>query len=213
MQVQEEAKKGVVLWDRVVSISRTKESGEVVWKGNVGGGNIVRIVKRDHHGFYIRGTCSSAELLNANVTQWPSDVTEDGLTISLWLIDYSMGRNGTAKRKFQITFFDEYSSKQFFETYVSCLPPRQQRKGGKSFEDFVYPAANEDDDEDDDDGNSSDKEEEDGKKENSKDGTGGGVQDEEEEGRNKVFGFLFEGEENWGHSQNLFVPSYPHPSK
>ena len=88
---------GTLFFDRLEELYRTKEDGEVVERG--GRQNVVRVKRGTDGSCYLRVTCIMLEVLNARIQQWPSAVSEDGQSISLWLIDHSLGQQ--FKRKFQ----------------------------------------------------------------------------------------------------------------
>ncbi len=207
MQVDVES--NVLFWDRLEKLSRTKMDGEVVLKGSTTVPlNKVRIYRGERGGF-LTIHCVMQELVRANVREWPYSVSEDGLTVGLWLHDYSMERNGY-RRKFELTFFDEVATERFFDVFVNELPTHistgpsyYEMKGGYK-------------DGDSEDMDSSLEKEEDGSDSQSAKGGGASI---EENNRNKTregedneeddIKFLLELEGNWGESQNLFNPSRP----
>ena len=195
--------------------------GEVVDRGEVGGRNVLRLMRGQNGGAFLTVNCIMQELLSANATAWPSSVSDDGLTVSLWLTDFSSGRNGY-RRKFMLTFFDELSASRFFESFTLSLPRRAVH--GRSFQEMV-------EDEEDGFGAKDDKEEEDNNGEvdmhgevdeehgeTKNDGKGGGG-----DTRSKKQGAMgpdiisddfaailaMEKEMPWGKSQDLFNPQYP----
>ena len=213
MQVKEE--KGVVFWDRVVAITRKNSEGEVLQKGSVGGQNIVRIHEGERGGYFMTASCVMQQLLNAHITQWPSAVSEDGCTVTLWLFDYSLGRGGI-KREFKMSFFDEYACAKFFITYTSCLPNRARRRGGESFEALRYGYKGQGEEDSDDSEKNDGGDDDDGRDDGDDDGDEEEAEEEEnnieQEGRNikdKELERILALEENLGYSQNLFVPLSP----
>ncbi len=121
--MQQSSEKATKFWDRVPSIVRISSKGEELQKGSLGGLNVVRIQEGRGGRCFITAYCLMQQLCNANILQWPSEVSEDGLTINIWLFDFSLGRNGS-KRLFKITFFDEVAASKFFSTYTESLPGR-----------------------------------------------------------------------------------------
>ena len=117
MQVAKEDK--VVHWDWLDELKREKMNGEIVAKGSKGGFNVLQIFE-GNQGHFLRVVCKGQELLNANIHSWPARVSEDGLTIELWLFDNSLGRD-LYKRKFFLTFFEERAALLFFESYTNAL--------------------------------------------------------------------------------------------
>ena len=87
-----------VLWDRLHKLEREwEQDGKVVEKGSNEGENILRICEGER-GRFLRVDFSSTLLVNANIKQWPTDVSADGKKVTLWLIDFSYG--WLVKRKF-----------------------------------------------------------------------------------------------------------------
>lgn len=198
MQASKET--ATLFWDRVKELQRFKQDGEVVKKGSTDGTNIVRIQK-GKRGVFITAYCVMQQLLNANVTQWPSAVSEDGLEISIWLMDFSLGRNG-AKRLFKFIFFDEVAASRFFETFtdsLSCLSKKGltywQLRGDTSS------GASGDEDESTESTGTKDKNNENGAVDKQQEG---GEKEEEDN-----LAHILEMEENWGESQSLFHHMYP----
>ena len=207
MQVSKEVKKGVIHWDRIHELKRIKEDGEVVTKGSTEGDNVLRIrqpsVGRERH--FITVDCSSQKLLSANLTMWPSAVSDDGKTIDIWFHDFSLGRKGE-KRKFLITFYNAVSAETFFESYTQALLPGT-RIGGDYWELRID---SRDDEESEDEAAVRFEPSEDSNSE-------GGEEGEDEGGETNSPGDdavdeltrIMELEANWGHSQSLFNPVYP----
>ena len=119
MQFEKEI--GVEYFDRVVLVIREKDNGEMVQRGADNGRNIIRIRRSDSGRCWLSGHCAMQEILRAYILQWPSGISEDGCTITLWLIDTSLDRR-QYKRKFELTFFDETSCKKFFESFTTRIP-------------------------------------------------------------------------------------------
>lgn len=231
MQVDNE--KQVVFWDRLERLDRKKkEDGETVQRGSIGGSNILRIREGEKdRGYFLTVTCVMQQVLIANIAQWPSAVLDEGRSIKIWFFDHALGQDGN-KREFTLSFFDEYGAKKFFESYTSCLPKKQRKRGGKSFDALLHGATEgdragsgknggmkEEDDVgikasgekkegiDDGDGNSTGKkkrkrDEAEVERDNNKDG------DDDDEHQAKIQRIM-EMEDNWGESQSLFQPHYP----
>ena len=201
MQVSRE--EGVIFWDRIKELRRHKLRGEVVTKGSTEGRNILRIHKpsagRDKH--FITVDCVSQKLLNANLINWPSAVSDDGTTIEIWFFDFSLGRKGE-KRKFDLIFFDALSAERFFESFCEALPSPCEGVG--YWEMRINDSEDEESDEagrfgPDDDGSEGGKEEKGG----GVTATDSGDVAEDELAR------IIQMEENWGNSQQLFNPLDP----
>ena len=104
----------VIFWDRLDSLKRTKKDGEVVERGSINGLNIIRIHQgQEGQRNFITSCFVMQSLLCANIKNWPSSVLKDGLTISLWLEDFSLNRNGY-RCKFELTFFQQTSAELYF---------------------------------------------------------------------------------------------------
>lgn len=88
------------------------------------------------------------EVLNANARMWPSSVSDDGLTIEIWLDDFAMGRKGY-RRKFALTFFEVNFANAFFNVYTSYLP--NETPQGQGFYAMMGGGQDKSDDDDDDD--------------------------------------------------------------
>ena len=119
--MQFEKERDVEYFDRVVLLIREKDNGEMIQRGANNGRNIIRIRRSENGHCWLSGHCAMQEILRAYILQWPSGVSEDGCTISLWLIDTSLDRR-QYKRKFELTFFDETSCMKFFESFTSRIP-------------------------------------------------------------------------------------------
>lgn len=214
MQVAKET--NVVFWERLDGLFRYKEDGERVMRGGEGGMNVLRIFKRSSGGVeqgggsthFMRITCSYQEVLNCNIRSWPASVTEDGLTITLWLQDQSIGRN--FQRKFELKFLDEMGARNFFEAYTSALP--QAAAKGRSFVDMRNgdsaflekdSGSSDDSNEDDDETRSVDLFDRHRQEQENKNDKMADSKDIEN------LTNLFADEENWGHSQSLFNPMSP----
>ena len=50
-----------------------------------------------------------------------SSVSEDGLSICVWLDDFSTHQKGY-RRNFELKFFDENSAQRFFDSFTAALP-------------------------------------------------------------------------------------------
>lgn len=135
MEPKVELANGVVFVDRIPKLQRVKMDGKAVYKGSVGGGQNWLRIKKGERGYFLVSSCVSTQLLLANIYQWPSDVSADGHTITLWLIDHSQGRSAY-KRKYLVTFFDETACEKFFDVYTQCLP--DDAEAGPSFTDMLY---------------------------------------------------------------------------
>ena len=118
--MQTQVEMNVKFWDRLVSLNRTKKCGEVVPRGSVGGLNILRIHK-GQIGDFVTVKCIMQDVLAAIILQWPSAVSEDGCSLTLWLFDFSLGRNGSAKRQFDLTFSKAHPAKSFLILIRSAL--------------------------------------------------------------------------------------------
>lgn len=118
MNATSEVENDTVFWDRLRKMERVKESGAIVEKGSADGGNILRICEGER-GHYLNVRFSTTLLLNANIRQWPTDVSADGLTIGIWMMDYAQKR--IMKRKFLFTFFTESAAETFFKMYTDSL--------------------------------------------------------------------------------------------
>lgn len=213
MQASREGQ-AIQFWDRLVKMTRVRSTGEEVMKGGEHGVNVVRIQKGSNHRSFITVYCVMQQLLNANVLQWPSSVSEDGLEVSLWLMDYSLGRNG-AKRLFKLVFFDEAGASRFFDAFTEALPPGT--KNGQSYWKLRGGAQESDEESTTDDGGDDTFEEnsfvqgtadnpcvidDDGDEDDEAAELAG--DDEVEELKR-----ILEEEANVGESQNLFAPMYP----
>jgi len=210
--MQTQVEMDVKFWDRLVSLNRTKECGEIVPRGSVGGLNIVRIHK-GQSGDFVTVKCIMQDVLVANILQWPSAVSEDGCSLTLWLFDFSLGRDGSAKRQFDLTFFQSSSCKKFFDSYTQCL----KGMDGPSYDMLK------DGGKDEEDGSDKEDEAEDIVESTAGLALGGGQEDkdeddgcpplcdknEEEDEENEKRRMILELEENFGESQNLFAPQYP----
>ena len=118
--MQVAAEKNIVFWDRLKRLDRTKSSGEVVAKGSTSGLNIVRI-QQGEGGQFLTVHCIMQELLRANIRRWPSSVSEDGLSVCVWMDDFSTQQKGY-RRHFELRFFDENSAQRFFDSFTAALP-------------------------------------------------------------------------------------------
>jgi len=192
-------KPNTLFFDRLTSLRRTKANGEVVPRG--GSENALRII-RGKRGYFVRVTCIMQEVLSANITQWPSDVSEDGLTITLWLFDQALGRQPT-NRKFELTFLDEVGARRFFEALTEVALPEESRVG-RSYFDLRNGEEEEESDNEESDENGV---EEDRIVEvvESKSEEGGSVVGS----LDKDFEEILQMEQNWGNSQSLFDPLHP----
>ena len=196
----------VLFWDRLDKLSRTKVDGEVVLKGSTTIPlNKIRIWRGERGGF-LTIHCVMQELVRANIRSWPSSVSEDGLTVGLWLHDFSMERNGY-RRKFELSFFDGIAAERFFDVFVDELPTSVTR--GPSY--YEMKDGCEDNDEEDlDDSEAQEEEENDddcsSKSTEENDGNRVGEAEDNEEDKLK---FILELDDNWGESQSLFNPSHP----
>jgi len=208
MQVAIES--NVLFWDRLDKLSRTKMDGEVVLKGSTTIPLNKIWIWRGERGGFLTIHCVMQELVRANIRSWPSSVSEDGLTIGLWLHDFSMERNGY-RRRFGLTFFDGIAAERFFDVFVEELPSSVTR--GPSY--YEMKDGCEEDDEDDLD-TSEEQEQEDGCNDKSTEGASieekyneekGG--EEEDNGKENNLKFILELEDNWGESQSFFNPSHP----
>lgn len=191
-----------ILFDRLYSLKRTASNGEVVERGSAGGANEVKIIKREGGTNFIRVSCIMQDILLANVVHWPSGVSEDGRTITLWLEDYSRGRTNGYRRKFELTFFTEYAAELFFDVFVEELgnqdgqmPSYQELQNG----------VEEEEEEERTNGEEEEESEKDGKEESEKDGDDLGNEDDDNGQEQNIF----EIEQNMGESQSLFNPYYP----
>lgn len=208
MQVAVES--NVLFWDRLEKLSRTKMDGEVVLKGSTTIPlNKIRIWRGERGGF-ITIHCIMQELLRANIRSWPSSVSEDGLTVGLWLHDYSMERNGY-RRKFELSFFDGIAAERFFDVFVNELPTHITT--GPSYYEMKSDCKGTDSEDVD---NSEEEEEEDDCDCDSKSTEGASIEEydgnkggEEEDNEEDNLKFILELEDNWGESQSLFNPSNP----
>jgi len=220
--------KNLLFWDRLKQLSREKEDGEIVDKGDVNGKNVLRLMSGKNGGAFLTVNCIMQELLSANATAWPSSVSDDGLTVTLWLTDFLSGRDGY-RRKFMLTFFDELSASRFFESFTLSLPCRAAR--GRTYQEMiedeedadfeaVEEAGKENEEEERKIGEGEEKVEADqAHREAENDGEGGGGKDtgsEEEEATDPAdisddFAAMLamEQEMPWGQSQDFFHPQYP----
>ena len=205
---------GLVHWDRLVSLERVTKKGGVVLRGSTGGMNVVRI-HRGSNGLFITAHCIMQELLCANIRAWPSAVSEDGCTITLWLIDSSLGRQ-PYKRQFHLTFFHETSASLFFESFVSEL-----EEAGLSF-DVMKSGVDEEDESAETIDLLAEEEEHQAADKGNDDDEGGEQEVENDNGRGDGdetatqeeiddLNFLLrqEAEAPWGESQDLFNPIHP----
>ena len=119
--MQVAAEKNIVFWDRLKKLNRTKSSGEVVAKGSTAGLNVVRIRQGEGTGQFLTVHCIMQELLRANIKRWPSSVSEDGLSVCVWMDDFSTQQKGY-RRHFELNFFDENSAQRFFDSFTAALP-------------------------------------------------------------------------------------------
>ena len=223
--------KNLLFWDRLKQLSREKEDGEIVDKGDINGRNVLRLMSGENGGAFLTVNCIMQELLSANATAWPSSVSDDGLTVTLWLTDFSSGRDGY-RRKFMLTFFDELSASRFFESFTLSLPCRAVR--GRSYEEMVLggdeedagfgaveEAGKEDEEEERKIGEGEENVEADeAHREAENDGEGGGGGDTGSEGQQEATDpadisddfaamLVMEQEMPWGQSQDFFHPQYP----
>ena len=202
--MQAEKEIDVVFWDRLKGLKRVKESGEVVLRGSEYGENILKIRRWDQGYYYITASCYSQALLSANMNGWPSKVSEDGLTIHLWLFDHSLGRNGF-KREFILTFFDELGATGFFDVYTAALPTRVGRNK-PSYWDMREGGVKELNDDE------GIKEEAEKEKKNDGEDVVADVAEVDDEDQALADMFALE-ESNWGESQSLFNPLMPFDKK
>lgn len=200
----------VILFDRLHSLKRTASNGEVVERGSTGGANEVKIIKREGGTNFLRVSCIMQDILLANVVHWPSGVSEDGRTITLWLEDYSRGRTNGYRRKFELTFFTEYAAELFFDVFVEELGNQDGQL--LSYQEFMNGVEEEEEEEEERTNGEEEKSEKDGNEESDKDG-----KEESEKDGNDLRGndddngqeSIFEIEQNMGESQSLFNPYYP----
>lgn len=216
MQVKNE--KEVLFWDRLSELKRVKEDGEVVSRGSIGGINILRIHQGGRGSCFMTASCHSQSLLNAEIITWPSNVSDDGMSINLWLFDYSLGRQGY-KREFILTFIDELGASRFFETFTDALPSKV--KQGKSYWEMRNSCGSQSDDDEsivdnsNDSINNSSHRDQDfndirrgGERRN--DVSENSVEDcNHNDAANEELAHILEMEENWGESQSLFDPIHP----
>ena len=206
--MQAAIEQNVLFWDRLDKLSRTKMDGEVVLKGSTTIPlNKIRIWRGERGGF-ITIHCIMQELLRANIRSWPSSVSEDGLTVGLWLHDFSMERNGY-RRRFELTFFDGIAAERFFDVFVDELPTSVTR--GPSY--YEMKDGCEDNDLDGLDDSEAQEEEEENDDDCSKSTEGSSIQEcngnRGGEAEDDDLKFILELEDNWGQSQSLFNPSHP----
>lgn len=183
-------------------------NGEVVLRGSSTIPlNKIRI-RRGERGGFLTIHCVMQELLCANIRSWPSSVSEDGLTVGLWLHDYSMQRNGY-RRKFELTFFDGISAERFFDVFVNELPTNVTK--GWSY--YEMKDGCEDTDSEDLDDSEAEEENDDADSKS----TGGDSIKENDRNKDREtkhneeddLKFILELDDNWGESQSLFNPSHP----
>ncbi len=201
-----------LFYENGISLFRVKTNGDVVTKG----GKLestVRI-KRGPRGPFIVVDCVMQQLLLANVRGWPSSVSDDGLTITLWLTDHSLGRD-PMNRKFLLGFPRALSAERFFSVYVRDLNEDVHGLSYHELRDGI-------------DGNDGDNAGDDGDNDTGSDNGNDGNNDNDgvgrDEGRNdggELAGgnkvgeedagdpFPFGEEENWGYSQTFWNPMNP----
>ncbi len=214
--MQAAVEKNLLFWDRLNGLWRIKLDGERVMRGSEGGLNVLRILNGGNgasssSSSFMTVHCSYQEVLKCRLDSWPVHVTEDGLTIHLWLMDQSLGRRGY-RRKFELHFFDDAGASKFFEAYTNALPQSTVR--GNGFVDMRYGTGSTSSDEDE--CPSTDDEErsvdllrnegataDDKMKSNDGDRT---ADDDEIEDLNQR---MLEEDQNWGESQSLFHPTNP----
>lgn len=221
-----------IFFDRLRTLKRHTSEGDVVSRGATDGTNTISIREGRSGSGFVVSYCLHQQLLLANVKWWPSSVSTDGQTITLWLMDHSAGRNGY-RRKFELEFFDATATRKFFDTYVSKVP---MGTGGekRNFDQMIDVAmemevGGGDVNVENEEGGDVDAENEEGEEENVGGEEGGGGQHDvaavEEEGKEEEDVGGEEGgrgqaqrmkdiieldEEMWGESQNLFHPTQPH---
>ena len=220
------ANPNVLFYDRIVSMRRTKESGEVVDRGSTEGALNSIEIRRGTGGIcYVVGHCIMQQILLANIKQWPSAVSDDGRTVTLWLDDHSLGRNGY-RRKFEVTFIHERLAKIFFSLFTGAI---QERVGPcLSFEKMAYGGVGEhqereggNDNSDDDNSSSNNNNEEEREEDNGlaelvqalNDSSVVGVAQEDsnnDENDYDHFQRILEMEQNMGESQSLFHLYHPY---
>lgn len=113
--------KGVVFWDRLDALIRVKQDGTEITKGGSSVENVLRISRLTSYSGTITAYFKFQQLLNATIRLWPEGISADGLTIELWLDDFSGGRKGF-RRKFLIKFLNELAGSLFFHVYIAALP-------------------------------------------------------------------------------------------
>ena len=215
--MQFEKEKGVEYFDRVILLLREKDSGEMVQRGADNGSNIIRIRRSDNGRCWLSGHCAMQEILRAYIQQWPSGVSKDGCTITLWLIDTSLDRR-QYKRKFELTFFDETSCEKFFESFTSRIPNSnaigpsylEMRESKLDKEDSGSETTlGEDECEDEDKDEDEDSKDECCQRNDEKGNVGDGDDSASEEDVDELKRIL-EIEATWGDSQDLFHPHRPY---
>ena len=208
--MQKSTEQSTLFWDRVPRLIRIKSNGEEVQKGSAGGLNIVRIQKGRTCSF-VTAYCIMQQLVNANILQWPSGVSEDGLTIYLWLFDVSLGRSATSKRLFHFTFFDKVAASRFLEKFTEGLPSDAQR--GLSYWEFRNGVSDTEDEPDSEEEKVIDEtlvgEENDLDDGNHEHGNGGAGDESADDEEVDELRRIMELEANWGESQCLFNPMAP----
>ena len=205
---QSNKEKETMYYDRVAKLERLKSDGSYVLKGGSEGGVKLRIKKRSEI-FYIEGHLSSLNVLNAPILFPPSEVGDDGQTISISFHDTS-SRNFV--RKFIITFFDEDSAYSFFEKYCTALPTKYEGPNFHNMRDNINEeegTGDEDNAEEDDDDDSA--KEDDNDDDNAKeDDDDNAEEDEEDDSSTGLPSDLSALEfDCYGASQDVYQPFYP----
>ena len=125
MNTRQAVEEGIIYWDYLDEILCHKKDGTVVnWEGTCGE-NVVQIREgrrsaAGQQSAFVTVYCKMQQLLCSNIVRWPSAVSNDGKTITIWLEDFSLGRNGY-RRKFELVFVTENRAYDFFEAYTSHI--------------------------------------------------------------------------------------------
>ncbi len=116
--------------DRLHSLRRIKENGEVVFRGAEDpGACIVKLVEAQFGSSetkvnLILAHCNQQLVLCAQLKAWPASVDSSGRELSIWLHDYAFVRNKANPflfREFKLNFFTDFAAADFFKVYTSTL--------------------------------------------------------------------------------------------
>lgn len=124
--------------DRLHSLQRLKDNGEVVFRGAEDpGACIVKLVEAqfgpsEQKVNLILAHCNQLLVLCAQVKNWPISVKKSGTEIGIWLHDYAFIRskeNPFLFREFKLDFFTDFAAADFFKAYTSILTEEGVKPG------------------------------------------------------------------------------------